>query len=485
MAKKKCFVIGYPLSHTLSPAMHNANFRKLGIDCVYVARELGKEKLAGFLEELRQEDVAGTNVTIPYKEEVMKCLDEVDETAKKIGAVNTIVNRKGKLIGYNTDWVGATRAIEEKVKIKGKRCIVLGAGGAARAVCFALAKGGAKKVTIANRTKGKAVLLAEEFGGKVDAQFEGIDLQEIGKVVRDAALIINCTSIGMKEGECPVRENVLHKGMAVFDLVYNPKETKLILEAKKKGCKTITGERMLLFQGAESFKLWFGREADLKAMQEALERELDRRKNIVRIGMRGSGKMDIGKRKKNIAQMGMAESRKASAGKLEKNIVLIGMMGSGKTSVGKFLAKKMKRKFIDMDKEIEKKAGRCISEIFKKRGERFFREIESIVAVEAALMQNTVISCGGGVVLKEGNMNELKRNGIVFYLKADTETLANRVGWGRGRPLLEGREKKERLEEILGERERLYEKYADETARVRKEKEKVAEEILKKLRIGR
>jgi len=204
-------------------------------------------------------------VTIPHKVEVMKYVDEIDETAKQIGAVNTVINDNGKLVGYNTDYYGAVEALKEKTKLKNKKVLVVGAGGGARAVVYGIKKENAS-ITIINRTTEKAKVLAKEFN------VEYGDIKNIKNLIKDNEIIINTTSVGMapNTNESIIKGEDLIKGKIVMDIIYKPSETKLIKLAKKAGCSVITGDRMLIYQAIGQFKLWTGQNPDFKLMENAL-----------------------------------------------------------------------------------------------------------------------------------------------------------------------------------------------------------------------
>lgn len=258
---KKCFLFGDPVSHSASPAMQNAAFMGGGLPYRYEARRVSKEELKRAVKTLRAPEVAGANITIPHKQAVMQYLDRVDDTAKAIGAVNTIVNTNGKLSGSNTDWLGAVRALEEKLSLEGKRVLVAGAGGGARAVIHGLLQRGAR-VTILARDTEKAKALAEESGCAHDA------LSNLGKTRAD--ILINTTPAGMHpdEGRSIAAPEQLKSFQVVFDLVYNPLRTRLLREAEEAGCTTVEGLKMLVFQGAESFRMWTGAEPDVRLMYD-------------------------------------------------------------------------------------------------------------------------------------------------------------------------------------------------------------------------
>jgi shikimate dehydrogenase len=258
-------IIGYPIGHSLSPAMHNSAFAEKGINAVYVAFET--EDPEGALKGVRALGIGGVSVTIPHKSLVIPFLDEVDDMARKIGAVNTIVNNKGSLAGYNTDAAGALRALRKKVSLDGKSCLLIGAGGAARAIGFILSEKGVK-VSICNRSADRGEALAKDLGCRF------IPLDYIGDAKSD--ILINTTSVGMSPDidQCLVSDNVLREGMAVMDIVYNPLETKLLSIAKNRGCVTIDGLEMFIQQGVEQFKLWTGIEPPVQVMTDAVKKML-------------------------------------------------------------------------------------------------------------------------------------------------------------------------------------------------------------------
>lgn len=261
---KLCAIIGNPIGHSLSPLVHNAAFEHLGLDYVFVAFRV--ERLQEAVKGIAALGLQGVSVTIPHKVEVIDYLDEVEPVARRIGAVNTIVNRDGKLIGYNTDWSGAMRALKEKIELEGKTAVVLGAGGAARAIAYGLSEMGADPV-ILNRT----VSRAEALASGLKCRFGGIELIE--KLSFD--LVINATSVGMAPhaDRTPLKKEAL-KHALVFDTVYNPLRTRLIREAEENGCVTISGLEMFVNQAAMQFELWTGLKPPLELMRETALREL-------------------------------------------------------------------------------------------------------------------------------------------------------------------------------------------------------------------
>ncbi len=263
---KLCCIIGNPIDHSLSPVMHNAGYKALSLNFVYVAFQVSNVDNA--IAGIRALDIKGASVTVPHKLAVMPFLDKLDALAKDIGAVNTIVNSNGKLIGSNTDCEGAIRALEEKTKIEEKRVIVVGAGGAARAIAFGL-KMKKAKIKIINRTKDHAQTLAKEVGAEYG------DLTDLSEI-KNSDILIHAATTGMhpNSNDSLVPKEYLHKNLVVFDIVYNPKETKLIKDAEKVGCQIIYGYKMLLYQAVAQFELFTGVKAPVEVMEKALLRGL-------------------------------------------------------------------------------------------------------------------------------------------------------------------------------------------------------------------
>lgn len=265
-------VLGDPVSHSLSPVMHNAAFKALGIEAEYHAFRVGIEALRDAIHGAHALGFGGLNLTIPLKE---KALDFVmpEGLAKVIGAVNTIDFKKG-IAGYNTDGTGAKMAlVRNGIEVKGKNVLLLGAGGAARAIAFQLAKDGAF-VTIANRTDGRAVALAEDVRkiGKAKAA----SIEDLKNLVQHSDVLINSTSVGMlpEITETLVTSDMMHGSLVVFDIVYNPVNTRLLQEARKAGAIAIDGVKMLVYQGAEAFKIWTGKTPPLDVMEKAVRERL-------------------------------------------------------------------------------------------------------------------------------------------------------------------------------------------------------------------
>ena len=270
-------LIGHPVEHSFSPPMHNAAFKKLGLDYAYVPFDVDPDNLKSAIEGANSLNVRGLNVTIPHKVNVMQYLNELDEVAELIGAVNTIDFKDLK--GYNTDGIGAIKAIEEVTAVKDKKVVLAGAGGASRAISFYVAKYGAESLTILNRNESKAHNLAEDVAdSKLIGDVRSGSISEISSYLKDADILIDTTPLGMDphidDDPIAVAED-MHGDLVVFDAVYNPNETVLLKEAIKAGAKPVYGIKMLLYQGAESFKIWTGRDAPVDVMEQALRKTLN------------------------------------------------------------------------------------------------------------------------------------------------------------------------------------------------------------------
>ena len=279
----KLAIIGYPLGHSLSPVMHNAALQELGIEGSYVALETPPEKLVEKINFLKDEDFSGFNVTIPHKVEVMQYLDNIDNFAKVIGAVNTvIIDENKKLYGYNTDVYGFVQAISEysRENLKGKKAAVIGSGGAARAVLIGLIELGIKEICIFARNQEKSEELKEiilqnftDIKINCSALEDNIDLSEF-------SIVVNTTPLGMQgknEEISPLSPEsiaTLPKDALIYDLVYRPQKTKLLEYAEKRDLKTLNGLEMLILQGAKSFELWTGQTPTIKTMRESLILEI-------------------------------------------------------------------------------------------------------------------------------------------------------------------------------------------------------------------
>ena len=277
---KKSGILGCPLGHSISPCFQNAAFTNLGIEATYEAWPVVMAELPERIQNLRESDFLGANVTIPYKELVIPLLDEIDDWALKIGSVNTIVNEAGLLIGYNTDTVGFLRAISEygNYEPSGRDVLLIGAGGAARAAAHALMEAGVKTLWIANRTYDRVKRLADELLEIGEVKPIGLDGPEFRKSAASVSLIVNSTSLGMKHTPeahiNPLEGLNIGSSTLVTDMVYNPLDTPMLTDAENRGCRILSGLPMLVLQGAASFELWTGEGAPVDVMFSAARQAL-------------------------------------------------------------------------------------------------------------------------------------------------------------------------------------------------------------------
>jgi shikimate dehydrogenase len=275
-----CGVIGDPIEHTLSPIMHNAAFQALGLDYVFLAFKVKPPEVANATAGMRALNIRGLNVTMPHKSTIMNHLDRIDLSAQIIKSVNTVLNKESTLFGFNTDGVGALKALRENgVELKGRKVLLLGAGGAARAIAYTMAKE-ADELAVLNRTVKPAQDLAKLLEKTANKKIVVGPLTpvEIQRNIQDSDILINATSLGMKPKaeESPVPPKLLRRNLAVMDIVYNPLETKLAKEAKAAGGKVVSGVEMLIYQGAASFEIWTGKSAPVEVMRKATLTHLEK-----------------------------------------------------------------------------------------------------------------------------------------------------------------------------------------------------------------
>ena len=412
---KTMCVIGSPIGHTLSPQIHNQIIEGLGLNAVYTAFEVLPENLGAAMGAMRAMGILGMNVTIPHKQAVMAFLDEVDQTATLCGAVNTVANRNGRLCGTSTDGEGFLKSLARAGFFpEGKTVTLLGAGGAARAVCAALALSGAKKITVSNKTEARAAELCQAVN---DAA--GREAAVFGNPNYEADLFVNATPVGMTQGgaapfEAPSFDfDAVGKKAFFYDLIYNPRQTQFLYEAEKRGHQAQNGLGMLIYQAVLAFSHFTGAAVPLH-VTNALFESLS----------------------------------------FSKNVVLTGFMGCGKSSLGRRLAEKMAVAFYDTDDLVEQEEGMTVSEIFAQKGEAYFRRAESGVIARLAKRRGAVISLGGGAVKNPENIALLKKNGVVFCLDRDVRHLLGRPQ--QTRPLIKDKTLAE-IEALKAQRAPLYE----------------------------
>ncbi|HOV90772.1 MAG TPA: shikimate dehydrogenase [Syntrophorhabdaceae bacterium] len=399
MRRHKIFAVaGNPILHSKSPDLFNEAFRALSIEAVYtrIAATHAKE----VIDLARDMGLAGLNITSPFKEDIMPYLDSVHKRARIIGAVNTIVKKRGQFIGYNTDIQGVSGALKyNNITTKGANAVVIGASGAAKAAVYALLLSGAK-VTIINRTFEKAKEVAKIL------QCDAYPMEDAGVSIAKAQILVSCISTG----ERVIDPSHLKNGLVVFDAYYS-KNTALQKAAKAKGCKIIDGREWLLFQALPVFTLFTGKNPPVGVMRDALYRKTSSRK---------------------------------------KNIALIGFMGTGKSTIAEELSKNYNMTTIDIDRLIEKRSRITIDEIFKSQGEKSFRDMEHKELRRIKGLSNVVVACGGGIVTEKRNIAIIKKTYISIWLWSKVEVILDRIGKYTTRPLLEGKNKIEKMKTLLG-----------------------------------
>ena len=402
-------LIGEKLSHSFSPFIHGELKNKH-----YVLKEIKKEDLETFL---KNKDFNAINVTIPYKEDVIKYIDNISEDALSIGAINTIVNKAGVLYGYNTDIYGFMALIKKNnIEFKNKKVLILGTGGTSKTVKYACDNLNAKEVLKASR----------KVNNISTSNAENIfTYEETIKKHNDASIIINTTPIGMYSdvdleniNKAPIDINNFKNLEAIIDIIYNPLNTKFLYDAKKKNIKTANGLYMLVAQAVYADRLFFDKKDDEDVIYKTIDNIYDKMiKNFL-------------------------------------NIVLIGMPGSGKSVVGKQIAKNIRKEFVDLDKVFLEKYNIKSGDYIREFGEDDFRNKETSIIDEISRKTNLIISTGGGVVLKEKNIEMLKRNGVLFFIDRNIDNIKPT----KSRPLTEDREK---LKKVYGLRLPMYKKYTD------------------------
>jgi len=367
-------VAGDPILDSKSPDIWNNVFYELGIDAHYFRIQTGSAKEA--VKLIKDIGVSGCNITSPLKEKILEFIDIADSDVKKVLAANLIIYKDGKLYGHNTDVYGVTQALlKNGFDPKGKKAVVLGTGGAARAVVYALLKAGAVEVTVAGRTLKKAEKIAKDFG------CNSCDIKKAGNIVKGSNILISCVPVA----ERIVKAESLHKDLTVLDANYSVITT-LQKDAANIGCTLINGTEWLLYQAEASFKKFYELEP-VEYMELA---------------------MDIPNKKK-------------------KSYALIGFMGVGKTSYGKKLAKQLGIDFVDLDAEIEKMSNMTVVEIFNGKGEEYFRRLEKETLFSINFNEPKVLSCGGGTVLDEDNVKFLKQHTNIIWLWNDIKIIRSRV----------------------------------------------------------
>lgn len=420
-------VVGSPVSHSFSPAVFTWIAEKLNRgDIQYDAQKIEPEDLGNFIDQFKKNPYfIGFNVTVPYKESLLKYMDELSPQAKAIGAINVVQKKEGLLWGYNTDLDGIKATLKKhRCEVDGAHGLIWGAGGAARSVAFALSQQKIKKIVFFNRSIDRAEKLCREFSLLFpDTQFEV--LSSLGKSQSSFQLIINSTPLGMWGGDSQSIEKIeekfslfdFSKKVYAFDVIYRPQETPFLKVAKKKGFYCINGLDFFLEQAFQTWNCWFDSLPHLNVSEL-----IDYLKN--------------------------------------RPLFLTGFMGSGKSTVGRILAKKINWKWIDVDREIEKEAKMSIAEIFLKEGQSSFRRREAQFIKRFSFLPHTIVSMGGGALGCPETRDRIKKTGQLVFLSARSTTLFKRLHSGRKsnvkRPILDSDFSLKKIEALLKEREKFY-----------------------------
>ena len=451
-------LMGNPVEHTLSPVIHNGISKRMGISSVYMPFHVEEEGVGDAVRGAYALNVLGLNVTVPHKNAVKDYLVEMDEAADHIGAVNTLVRIEDKngYKGYNTDMMGLRRQIhEDGIDLAGQTVVILGAGGAAKAVVYMCILDGAEKVYLLNRTVAKAEAIAEQMNrlqqsgqitdvgdktgrshkemvsrmdGQAMTQIIPMAMQDYTKISENDLIVFQATSIGL----APHIDDVVLEDKAFYskvrigvDLIYNPATTEFMKLVIEQGGKAYNALKMLLYQGVIAYELWH----NITVPQDIIE-------DIY---------VDL--------------KRKVYP---KDNYVLIGFMGSGKTTFGKALAAHCGMDFLDTDEYIEQQAGKTIAQIFAEDGEEAFRQIETDTLMQLRdSLHNTVVATGGGMPLRKENARLLKEIGTVNYLTATCKEIYDRVKDDTKRPLLQTDNPYEKICNMMKERKPKYEAACD------------------------
>ena len=404
-------LIGEHLGHSFSKVIHE----KIG-DYVYEIKEIEPQNVEAFMKE---REFMGINVTIPYKELVIPTLDYIDDSAKKIGAVNTVVNKDGKLWGYNTDYDGMLSLINKVgAKINGKKILIIGTGGTSKTVTAVVKDLGAREIVYLSHSQKNGT----------------VSLDELYQCHTDVDVIFNTSPVGMYPNNYnkPIDIKKFPKAKSLIDAVYNPLRTELVSDAQRQGLKSEGGLYMLCAQAIFAYEYFTGKKAE-NGITDKIYKDLVKEKS---------------------------------------NIVLVGMPSCGKTTVGKELSLKTGKEFIDTDDEIVKAEGCDIPALFREKGESYFRDLEAKIVEDVSKLNGKIIATGGGAILRQSNVQALKQNGRVYFLDRDLENLMPTSD----RPLASDREA---ITKRYNERYEIYKKVADQRVDSNVTPSEVAEMILK------
>jgi shikimate dehydrogenase len=416
--KNTYFVFGSPISHSLSPKLHSLYFCENNIDADYIAVKVDKEQLKSAIEIVK-DYAKGVNLTIPLKEAALDLVDECDEVAKSIGAINTLAFKNGKVLGYNTDYYGLIKSLKTKnYSLDNKDILILGNGGAAKAFLYASLKFG-KAVTVCGRDLKKVQELCKNTKA-IPITYEHLN--------KGYDIILNASSVGMSPlmDKLVVPIEIIKNTDFIFDSIYNPMQTNLITMGKVYNKQTLNGLYMLIFQGLKAQQIWNSVGANsVRPIAEDIFYTLCNQFNNT-----------------------------------QENIVLTGFMGSGKTTVGKLLKEKLDKPYFDTDAIIEDIEGMPISAIFEKYGEQYFREKEKEIAFKISKLNGCIISTGGGIIKNQENIEILKKNCKIYFINPSLDEIKSRLFDKTDRPLIND---KSQIEKLYNERIEIYKNTSDYT----------------------
>lgn len=434
----KAAVIGSPVTHSLSPAIFAqvSQHQKMALD--YTSRDVLPQDLPAFIQELRHDPAfLGVNVTLPLKEAALKACDQLSAEAAAIGAVNVIHHHAGQLTGYNTDVMGIQKTLaDQHFSVRHQTCLLLGAGGSARAMAYVLGKGHAQKVLIYNPRSQRGEILAQQFGALFPKTQFGV-VATLKQVTEPIGLVVNTTPVGMhstpaiKPPHLSIFQDLSHVTFApealAFDVIYTPAMTPFLQRAVALGLTPIGGLGMLIAQALATWEIWNGKISQARKLHQLLQQQL----------------------------RGILYLREHPA-----PLFLTGLMGAGKTTVGQALAQLTQRTFWDTDQLIEAQTGKTIAELFRQKGETYFRQLEKKAVAQAAKTPQAIVALGGGAVMTPENQKIIAAAGPLIHLYAHEDTLAQRLtDSAHSRPLLAGlnaTDKAYKLKELYTQRSAAY-----------------------------
>lgn len=442
-------LIGWPLGHTMSPALHAQLFAASGQDADYVGIAVPPDDLPEAIELARRK-LRGINCTIPHKKAVIPLLDEIDPAARDLHSVNTVDFRDGRATGYNTDILGfAASLVRDGIGLRGKKVLLLGYGGAAAVMAYHCAAQGAH-LTITGRDLEKAAVLQQQLHTTVPAAQVAVCSRR--HIPRDIQIVLNSTPVGMfpKENTAPLHY-LPRKTEYVFDAIYNPPVTATMRLADRKKTKTRDGLYMLVMQAVHAQMIWSGAQFDPQTCETVLRR--------------------------TYGQMAVKRLHDKHG---KRNIVLCGFMGSGKTTIGRKLARLTGLAFVDADQYLEAQEGKKIAAIFAEQGEAYFRDRETAYIRELSQREGIVLSLGGGAVLRPENVKAVRETGLLIHLDTPFYRILKNLSYSNDRPLLDRPDKQAETRRLYNARKAIYHRVSDISVRSPKISE-VLEKVVKSI----